>query len=61
MHTSRLIPETRSDIIVIQAPLTKTKQSLKSEINGKIQGDGRKFLDRFNSYFWSQILLQSLN
>ena len=28
---------------------------------GKIQGDGRKFLDRFKSYFWSQISSQSLN
>ena len=29
--------------------------------NGKIQGDGRKFLDRFKSYFGSQISSQSLN
>ena len=29
--------------------------------DGKIQGDGRKFLDRFNSYFESQISPQSLN
>ena len=28
---------------------------------GKIQGDGRKFLDRFRSYFGSQISSQSLN
>ena len=28
---------------------------------GKIQGDGRKFLDRFESYFGSQISSQSLN
>ena len=28
---------------------------------GKIQGNGRKFLDRFKSYFGSQISLQSLN
>jgi len=28
---------------------------------GKIQGDGQKFLDRFKSYFGSQILSQSLN
>ena len=28
---------------------------------GKIQGDGRKFLDRFNSYFGSKISSQSLN
>ena len=28
---------------------------------GKIQGDGRKFLDRFKSYFESQISSQSLN
>ena len=28
---------------------------------GKIQGDGRKFLDRFKSYFGSQISSQSLN
>ena len=28
---------------------------------GKIQGDGRKFLDRFKSYSGSQILSQSLN
>ena len=27
----------------------------------EIQGDGRKFLDRFKSYFGSQILSQSLN
>ena len=27
----------------------------------KIQGDGRKFLDRFKSYFGSQISSQSLN
>ena len=27
----------------------------------KIQGDGRKFLDRFKSYLGSQILSQSLN
>ena len=27
---------------------------------GKIQGDGRKFLDRFRSYFGSQISSQSL-
>ena len=30
-------------------------------INGKIQGDGRKFLDRFKSYLGSQISSQSLN
>jgi len=29
--------------------------------DGKIQGDGRKFLDRFKSYFGSQISSQSLN
>ena len=29
--------------------------------NGKIQGDGRKFLDRFKNYFGSQISSQSLN
>ena len=28
---------------------------------GKIQGDGRKFLDHFKSYFGSQISSQSLN
>ena len=28
---------------------------------GKIQGDGRKFLDRFKSYFRSQISSQSSN
>ena len=28
---------------------------------GKIQGDDRKFLDRFKSYFESQISPQSLN
>ena len=28
---------------------------------GRIQGDGRKFLDRFKSYFGSQISSQSLN
>ena len=28
---------------------------------GKIQGDGQKFLDRFKSYFGSQISSQSLN
>ena len=28
---------------------------------GKIQGDGRKFLDSFKSYFGSQISSQSLN
>ena len=28
---------------------------------GKIQGDGRKFLDRFKSYFGSQISSQLLN
>ena len=28
---------------------------------GKIQGDGQKFLDRFKSYFESQISSQSLN
>ena len=28
---------------------------------GKIQGDCRKFLDRFKSYFGSQISSQSLN
>ena len=28
---------------------------------GKIQGDGRKFLDRFKSYFGSRISSQSLN
>ena len=28
---------------------------------GKIQGDGRKFLHRFKSYFGSQISSQSLN
>ena len=28
---------------------------------GKIQGDGRKFLDSFKSYFGSHILSQSLN
>ena len=28
---------------------------------GKIQGDGRKFLDRFKSYFGSQMSSQSLN
>ena len=31
------------------------------KVPGKIQGDGRKFLDRFKSYFGSQILSQSLN
>ena len=30
-------------------------------VSGKIQGDGRKFLDRFKSYFGSQISSQSLN
>ena len=30
-------------------------------LTGKIQGDGRKFLDRFKSYFGSQISSQSLN
>ena len=29
--------------------------------NGKIQGDGRKFLDRFKNYFGPQISSQSLN
>ena len=28
---------------------------------GKIQGDGRKFLERFKSYFGSQISSRSLN
>jgi len=28
---------------------------------GKIQGDGRKFLDCFKSYFGSQMLSQTLN
>ena len=28
---------------------------------GKIQGDGRKFLDHFKSYFGSQLSSQSLN
>ena len=28
---------------------------------GKIKGDGRKFLDRFKSYFGSQISSQSLS
>ena len=28
---------------------------------GKIQGDGRKFLDRFKSYFGLQMLSQTLN
>ena len=28
---------------------------------GKVQGDGRKFLDRLKSYFGSQITSQSLN
>ena len=32
-----------------------------SEGFGKIQGDGRTFLDRFKSYFGSQISSQSLN
>ena len=32
-----------------------------STVLGKIQGDGRKFLDRFKSYFGSQISSQSLN
>ena len=31
------------------------------EVKTKIQGDGRKFLDRFESYFGSQISSQSLN
>ena len=30
-------------------------------VGGKIQADGRKFLDRFKSYFGSQISPQSLN
>ena len=30
-------------------------------LEGKIQGDGRKFLDRFKSYFGSQISSQSFN
>ena len=33
----------------------------KFTVIGKIQGDGRKFLDRFKSYFGSQISSQSLN
>ena len=32
-----------------------------NKARGKIQGDGRKFLDRFNNYFGSQISSQSLN
>ena len=40
----------------------KTIQSLASLSQlGKIQGDGRKFLDRFESYFVSQISSPSLN
>ena len=35
--------------------------ALKPSKTGKIQGDGRKFLDRFKSYFGSQISSQSLN
>ena len=30
-------------------------------MHGKIQGDGRKFLDRYKSYFGSQISSESLN
>ena len=37
---------------------------LKKYVNswfGKIQGDGRKFMDHLKSYFWSHISSQSLN
>ena len=36
-------------------------QHFGSTANGQIQGDGRKFLDHFKSYFGSQISSQSLN
>ena len=39
----------------------KGELSVHHDHGGKIQGDGRKFLDRFKSYFGSKISSQSLN
>ena len=44
---------------IIEDLTLQTVPAISSE--GKIQGDGRKFLDRFKSYFGSQISSQSLN
>ena len=41
--------------------LRRFKRIKGSKERGKIQGDGRKFLDRFKSYFGSQTSPQSLN
>ena len=38
--------------LTLQAMITKT---------GKIHGDGRKFLDRFKSYFWSELSLNDVH
>ena len=43
------------------ATINSTFLHLASLTSGKIQGDGRKFLHRFKSYFRSQISSQSLN
>ena len=40
---------------------TKTNATCKHTVPGKIQGDGRKILDRLKSYFGSQISSWSLN
>ena len=44
-----------------QATKCAHKNSTTMPDNGKIQVDGRKFLDRFKSYFGSQISSQPLN
>ena len=45
----------------MEEPNLKSLRLSPSSREGKIQGDGRKFLDRFKSYFGSQISPQLLN
>ena len=49
-------------VVLVQWTLSCVSVNVRyAQCVGQIQGDGRKFLDRFKSYFRSQISLQSLN
>ena len=56
---SRVKPEQEKSVST--AALSKRKRNGPIAVLGKIQGDGRKFLDLFKSYFGSKMSSQSLN
>ena len=61
---SPLKPHTCTHALTIIKPIMQCSSEwtiFRPLVPGKIQGDGRKFLDRFKSYFGSQISSQSLN